>query len=116
MKGQTCPRCQGPVMTFGRHLSFSEGFRTIKCPDCGAELKRPFSIWLLLVCMLACYLFVKIAFIGYARKTGLPESTFITIWLPSGIVLIAALLVLEKLISYKFIPWKEIPTSTTNES
>ena len=46
--GTLCPQCSKPVMPYGRFFKEAEPQKTSRCSNCGAELKRKKSVWLLL--------------------------------------------------------------------
>jgi len=101
LSGTLCPRCGKPVMPFGRFFREAEPLKVSRCSNCGVELMRSKSVWLLLaVGAVVVALVVGFAIpLAYARLGALVAALFI-------IIIAAVFLLGLKLCGWLFVGWK----------
>ena len=103
LSGTSCPRCGQQVMPYGRFFREAEPLKVSRCSNCGVELRRSKSVWVLLaVAALGVALLVGFAIpFAYVRWGAVVAGLFV-------IILAAVFVFGLNLCGWLFVGWKPV--------
>lgn len=110
MRGIACPACSGPLVTFDSFLCEVDVDTVLRCPSCGATLRRSRAVFVLLgafglIFGIAGYLVVRLT-LADPTGGGLMALALFFVAAPP------ALFVLIKFIGWKYVPWVVVADTT----
>jgi uncharacterized protein (DUF983 family) len=101
MNGNSCPKCNNPVMPYSRFIREAEPFKQSACGSCGVILKRSPKVYGYLSIMLLILVGVSVPlFLGMAET----RMAHWTMW-GIAVIWLASWAVLVNFLSWRYIGW-----------